>query len=159
MCLNVNSNIKIHTIVVYTIIVNQNYFTSTSMKQMNYIHVCRTNYIIPMKGAYLGELEELILLTVGVLYENAYGVAIKDEIEKQVGRKLNISAVHAVLKRLEDKSLINSWMGGATTERGGRRKRLFTLTSLGKKTLEQANEVRSQLYNQIPKIALQFNTY
>lgn len=159
MCLNVNSNIKIHTIVVYTIIVIQNYFTSTSMKQMNYIHVCRTNYIIPMKGAYLGELEELILLTVGVLYENAYGVAIKDEIEKQVGRKLNISAVHAVLKRLEDKSLINSSMGGATTERGGRRKRLFTLTSLGKKTLEQANEVRSQLYNQIPKIALQFNTY
>ncbi len=112
-----------------------------------------------MKGAYLGELEELILLTVGVLYENAYGVAIKDEIERQVGRKLNISAVHAVLKRLEDKSLISSSMGGATTERGGRRKRLFTLTSLGKKALDQANEVRTQLYNQIPKVALQFNTY
>lgn len=129
------------------------------MKQINYIHVCRTNLRIRMKGAYLGELEELILLTVGVLYENAYGVAIKDEIEKQVGRKLNISAVHAVLKRLEDKALINSSMGGATTERGGRRKRLFTLTTLGKKALEQANEVRSQLYNQIPKVALQFNSY
>ncbi|MFZ1805574.1 MAG: helix-turn-helix transcriptional regulator [Cyclobacteriaceae bacterium] len=112
-----------------------------------------------MKGAYLGELEELILLTVGVLYENAYGVAIKDEIEKQVGRKLNISAVHAVLKRLEDKALINSSMGGATAERGGRRKRLFTLTTLGKKALEQTNEIRSQLYNQIPKVALQFNSY
>ncbi|MBX2912466.1 MAG: helix-turn-helix transcriptional regulator [Cyclobacteriaceae bacterium] len=110
-----------------------------------------------MKGTYLGELEELILLTVGVLYENAYGVAIKDEIEKQVGRKLNISAVHAVLKRLEDKALINSTLGGATAERGGRRKRLFTLTALGKKTLDHANEVRSQLYHQIPKIALQFN--
>ena len=112
-----------------------------------------------MKGIYLGELEELILLTVGVLYGKAYGVTIKDEIEIQVGRKLNISAVHAVLKRLEEKGFISSSMGGATTERGGRRKRLFNLTSMGKKALEEANEMRSQLFNQIPKIALQFNPY
>jgi len=111
-----------------------------------------------MKGTYLGELEELILLTVGVLYENAYGVTIQGEIESQVGRKLNISAVHAVLKRLEEKGFISSSMGGATTERGGRRKRLFTLTSMGKKALEQAKEMRTQLYDQIPKIALQFNS-
>jgi DNA-binding PadR family transcriptional regulator len=110
-----------------------------------------------MKGTYLGELEELILLTVGVLYEKAYGVTIKEEIENQVGRKLNISAVHAVLKRLEDKGLIISSMGGATAERGGRRKRLFNLTALGKSTLEEAKEMRNQLYNQIPKVALQFN--
>lgn len=112
-----------------------------------------------MKGTYLGELEELILLTVGVLYQQAYGVAIQEEIENQVGRKLNISAVHSVLKRLEEKGFITSSMGGATEERGGRRKRLFTLTSLGKKTLEEANEMRTQLYNQIPRIALQFNSY
>lgn len=112
-----------------------------------------------MKGTYLGELEELILLTVGVLYEQAYGVTIREEIESQVGRKLNISAVHSVLKRLEEKGLITSTLGGATTERGGRRKRLFNLTALGKKCLEQTNEIRSQLYNQIPKVALQFNTY
>lgn len=112
-----------------------------------------------MKGTYLGELEELILLTVGVLYEQAYGVTIKAEIQNQVGRKLNISAVHSVLKRLEEKGLITSTLGGATTERGGRRKRLFNLTALGKKSLEQTNEIRSQLYNQIPKVALQFNTY
>ena len=111
-----------------------------------------------MKGTYLGELEELILLTVGVLYQNAYGVAIQSEIENQVGRKLNISAVHAVLKRLEDKGFITSSLGGATEERGGRRKRLFTLTSMGKKALDVANEMRTQLYNQIPKIALQFNS-
>lgn len=110
-----------------------------------------------MKGTYLGELEELVLLTVGVLYENAYGVAIKAEIEKQAGRRLNISAVHAVLKRLEEKALIRSTMGGATTERGGRRKRLFSLTATGKKALEHANEIRNQLYQQIPKVALQFN--
>ncbi len=109
-----------------------------------------------MKGTYLGELEELILLTVGVLYENAYGVAVMEEIEAQVGRKLNISAVHAVLKRLEEKGFIRSFMGGATSERGGRRKRLFQLTATGKKALEETNEIRSQLFHQIPKVALEF---
>jgi DNA-binding PadR family transcriptional regulator len=109
-----------------------------------------------MKGAYLGELEELVLLTVGVLYEKAYGVAVMEEIEAQVGRKLNISAIHSVLKRLEAKGFIQSVMGGATTERGGRRKRLFQLTSAGKKALEETNEIRSQLFRQIPKVALQF---
>jgi PadR family transcriptional regulator PadR len=109
-----------------------------------------------MKGTYLGELEELVLLTVGVLYPDAYGVAIMDEIEKQAGRSLNISAVHSVLSRLEEKGLISSKMGDPTKERGGRRKRIFNLTAAGKRSLEKANEMRTQLFNQIPKIALQF---
>jgi len=109
-----------------------------------------------MKGNYLGELEELILLTVGVLYEKAYGVSIQQEIDNQVGRKLNKSAVHAVLTRLENKGLIKSSLGGATAERGGRRKRLFQMTSMGKKALEETNEIRNQLFEQIPKVALQF---
>jgi len=111
-----------------------------------------------MKRTYLGELEELILLTVGVLYEKAYGVAVMEEIENQAGRKLNISAVHAVLKRLEEKGFIKSAMGGATAERGGRRKRMFQLTSTGKKALEETNEIRSQLFQQLPKMAIQFQT-
>ena len=106
-----------------------------------------------MKGTNLGELEELILLTVGILYKEAYGVAVMDEIEKQTGRSLNISAVHAVLKRLEDKGLVKSQMSEPTGERGGRRKRIFLLTAAGKKSLEEANEIRNQLFNQIPKIA------
>ncbi len=110
-----------------------------------------------MKGTYLGELEELILLTVGILYEQAYGVAIKEELENQTGRTLNISAVHSVLKRLEEKGLITSAMGGATPERGGRRKRLFNLTAGGKKALSEAKEIRNQLYYQIPKVALNFS--
>ncbi len=109
-----------------------------------------------MKGNYLGELEELVLLTVGVLYPEAYGVAIMDEIEKQAGRSLNISAVHSVLSRLEDKGLVSSKMGDPTQSRGGRRKRIFVLTAAGKRTLEKANEMRTQLFNQIPKVALQF---
>jgi PadR family transcriptional regulator PadR len=109
-----------------------------------------------MKGTYIGELEELILLTVGVLYGKAYGVSVMDEIAKQTGRNLNISAVHAVLKRLEEKGLVSSTMGEPSSERGGRRKRIFLLTAAGKKALEEANEMRNQLYRQIPKVALQF---
>jgi PadR family transcriptional regulator, regulatory protein PadR len=109
-----------------------------------------------MKGTYIGELEELILLTVGILYKQAYGIAVMDEIEKQTGRSLNISAVHAVLKRLEEKGLVTSEMSDPTSERGGRRKRIFLLTAAGKRALEEANELRNQLFNQIPKVALQF---
>ena len=109
-----------------------------------------------MKGTYLGELEELILLTVGILYPEAYGVAVMDEIEKQAGRKLNISAVHAVLTRLEEKGFVSSKMSDPTQERGGRRKRIFLLSAAGKKALEEANQKRSELFNQIPKVALQF---
>ena len=112
-----------------------------------------------MKGDYLGELEELILLTVGILYPEAYGVAVMDEIEKQAGRSLNISAVHSVLTRLEEKGLLKSKMSDPTEERGGRRKRIFLLTASGKRALEEANEMRTQLYNQIPKVALQIVGY
>ncbi|MFZ5971375.1 MAG: PadR family transcriptional regulator [Bacteroidota bacterium] len=108
-----------------------------------------------MKGTYLGELEELVLLTVGILYPEAYGVAVMDELERQAGRSLNISAVHAVLTRLEEKGFLKSKMSDPTEERGGRRKRLFLLTAAGKRALEEANELRNQLYSQIPKIALQ----
>lgn len=109
-----------------------------------------------MKGSYLGELEELVLLTVGILYPEAYGVGVMDEIEKQTGRSLNISAVHAVLTRLEEKGFLKSKMSEPTDARGGRRKRIFLLTAAGKRSLEEANEMRNQLFSQIPRIALQF---
>lgn len=109
-----------------------------------------------MKGTYLGELEELVLLMVGVLYPEAYGVAVMDELESQVGRSLNISAVHSVLTRLEEKGLLKSNMSEPTEERGGRRKRIFLLTAAGKRALEEANDTRNQLFNRIPKMAWQF---
>lgn len=109
-----------------------------------------------MKGTYLGELEELVLLTVGILYPDAYGVAVMDELDRQASRSLNISAVHAVLTRLEEKGLVKSKMSDPTEERGGRRKRIFTLTAAGKRALEEAQEMRTQMFNRIPKMALQF---
>jgi DNA-binding PadR family transcriptional regulator len=106
-----------------------------------------------MKGSYIGELEELILLTVGILYREAYGVAIREELKNQTGRDINISAIHAVLKRLEDKGFLNSSMGGATSERGGRRKRMFNLTDAGKRVLTQSVEQRNRMFHTIPEFA------
>lgn len=71
---------------------------------------------------YLGEFEELILTMVGALGDDAYGAAIADEIESKLKRGVNLSAVHVTLYRLEDKGYIKSSLGGATKERGGRRK-------------------------------------
>lgn len=111
-----------------------------------------------MKGNNIGELEELVLLTVGSLYDEAYGVAVMDEIKARAGRDMNISAIHAVLRRLEEKGLLKSRMGGSTNERGGRRKRLFTLTKAGKFALDEINTVRSTLYNSIPNITYSFSS-
>ncbi|MEQ8906582.1 MULTISPECIES: helix-turn-helix transcriptional regulator [Ekhidna] len=110
-----------------------------------------------MKGNHLGELEELVLLTVGSLYNEAYGVAVMDEIRENAGRDMNISAIHAVLRRLEEKGLLKSHMGGSTNERGGRRKRLFTLTKAGKLALDQSISLRQSLYERIPNITYSFS--
>ena len=106
------------------------------------------------KGNYLGEFEELVLLSVASLVEDAYGVSIMQYIEQQAGRKVNISAVHEVLKRLQRKGYLKTKMGGATQERGGRRKRYFLLTVSGKKTLEDAMKLKLQLYKQVPDFTL-----
>lgn len=108
-----------------------------------------------MKGTNLGEFEELVLLTVGILYDNAYSVAIQHELNKQTDRKVSISSVHAAVYRLEEKGLLNSRMGEMSSERGGKRKRLFTISQAGKVALETANELRNRMRNQIPKIALE----
>jgi DNA-binding PadR family transcriptional regulator len=110
-----------------------------------------------MERINLGELEELVLLTIGVLDRNAYGVSVKKEIFNQIGRNVNISAVHSVLMRLEKKGMIKSTVGGATDQRGGRRKRFFYLTMAGKSALEFAYQTRNQLYEKIPQMQLKYN--
>lgn len=106
-----------------------------------------------MKGTQLGELEEIILLTVGALYDEAYGIAIMNEVAERTGRKITISTVHAVLKRLEEKGFCDSRYDGATPERGGRRKHLFRVTAAGEKVLNQSREIRNGLWSAIPEIA------
>lgn len=106
-----------------------------------------------MKGTYLGELEEIILLTIAVLYDKAYGVSIVDEIEARSGRKLSLGATYTVLMRLEEKGFVASREGEATKSRGGRRKKLYTLSSSGEQALRIAQDIRMNLWQSIPQAA------
>jgi PadR family transcriptional regulator, regulatory protein PadR len=105
-----------------------------------------------MSKEYLGEFEELILTMVAALREEAYGAAIADEIEVRLKREVNLSAVHVTLYRLEDKGYIKSSLGGATKERGGRRKRIFTITSAGMAMLKAMKETRLDLWKMVPQL-------
>lgn len=106
-----------------------------------------------MKGTYLGEFEEVVLLAVAIRTGDAYGAAVVNEIEQQLRRSVNLGAVHTALNRLEEKGLVKSEMGGATAERGGRSKRLFVVTALGRRALEEIRQIRNQMWDTIPKIA------
>ena len=106
-----------------------------------------------MKRQYLGEFEELVLLVSCILAKEGYGVAIQQELEQQTGRVVAISAVHTALHRLERKGFLQSWVGGATNVRGGRRKRFFEVTSEGRDALAEARRVRESLWQLIPEPA------
>lgn len=108
-----------------------------------------------MKGSYLGEFEEIILLAAAILHEQAYAVAIMKEIEERTGRNLHISAVHTALYRLEEKGYVISQLGEASQKRGGKRKRLFSLTPFGIRAMKGAMELRQQMWAQVPKVILQ----
>lgn len=103
-----------------------------------------------VKRLYLGELEELLLLTIASLREPAYGVTILKELELQTGRTIDFSTIHTTLKRLEEKGFLLSEMGGATPERGGRRKRLFNITTPGVQALRENHKMRSKLWSLVP---------
>ena len=97
----------------------------------------------------LGEFEEIVMLTVGILYDEAYGVAVKDEIEQRLKRKVSGGALQSALHRLEKKGYLES--------RGGKPKRFFTITAYGKSALEESRDVRMELWNAIPEMALKIN--
>lgn len=110
-----------------------------------------------MRRTYLGEFEEIVLLMVAILDGDAYGVTINQEIELHTGRKVTFGTVHNTLIRLEEKGFLTSRLGGATTERGGRRKRIFAVTALGSKALTDIQQLRSELWQLLPSKGLQIN--
>lgn len=107
-----------------------------------------------MKKFQLGEFEEIVMLTVGVLYDEAYGVSIKKEIESRLSRNVSVGALQTALKRLEDKGYLKSRDGESTEERAGRPKKYFQITALGKRALEYTRTTREELWSAIPKVAL-----
>ena len=106
-----------------------------------------------MKQQSLGEFEELVLLLVAALHDEAYGVVILEKLEEELKKRVNISAVHVALKRMEDKGFVKSRFGGITEDRGGRRKKFYVITALGKRMLDSQYALRVGLYKQIPKIS------
>jgi len=105
-----------------------------------------------MKGDKLGEFEELILLTVASLNKDAYAVSVKDELEERANRNTNISAIHSSLYRLEDKGFLRSEFGGATSKRGGKKKRYFQVTNAGFAVLQEAKNLRESYWESIPRL-------
>jgi len=89
-------------------------------------------------GPALGDFEQLVLLGVLRLADEAYGAAIRQEIHVRSGRDISISAVYTTLDRLESKGLLRSWIGEPTAQRGGRRRKFYLLRPAGEAALRQA---------------------
>ncbi len=132
-----------------------------------YVFICETNNLCLrlvfktetnqktiMKGTNLGEFQEIVLLSVLILDDQAYGLQIQKEISKRLDRSMSRGALHAALSRLEEKGFLESHVGGATAERGGRRKRFYTLTQGGKMALKQAKEIREEMWSLAPKFSI-----
>jgi DNA-binding PadR family transcriptional regulator len=105
-----------------------------------------------MSKEYLGELEELVLTMVAVLQGDAYGAMIAEEIRSRQQRDVNLSGIHVTLYRLEDKGFLKSSYGGSTNERGGRRKRIYSITNAGRAILKTMQESRIALWRLIPEL-------
>ena len=102
-----------------------------------------------MKKTKLGEFEELVLLTVAILQQDAYGVEIKRELEDRLKERLSVGSIQSALKRMEEKGFLTSAFGEATQKRGGKRKRIYTVTSYGRKVLAELKDVRAGLWSSI----------
>lgn len=107
-----------------------------------------------MKETSLGEFQEIILLTILILEENAYGVSIQKEIAQRLKKEVSRGSLHTALSRLEEKGFITSEFGEASAKRGGRRKRFYQVTNTGKEALQKAKDIRDQLWNAIPNFSL-----
>ncbi|MCR9253359.1 MAG: PadR family transcriptional regulator [bacterium] len=107
-----------------------------------------------MKKTRLGEFQELILMAVIVLGENAYGNEIQRELEGRLDERLSTGAIQTALKRMEDKGLVKSEWGEATQKRGGKRKRIYSATPVAHKALHEMKDIRSQLWDAMPKLGI-----
>ena len=95
---------------------------------------------------YLGEFEQVVLLAVLRLGEPAYGVPIRQEIEKRIERRVSVGALYATLDRLEAKGYLHSWFSEATAQRGGRAKRYFRLLPEGAQALARSKSMLDRMW-------------
>ena len=103
----------------------------------------------------IGDLEELVLLAVLRLGQDAYGAALRRELEARAGRSVSVSTIYVTLVRLEEKGLVASALGKPTAVRGGKAKRLFTPTPLGVQALEASRATRARMWEGLDQAAEQ----
>ena len=99
------------------------------------------------RGEFLGEFEQIILLTVVRLRDSAYGIALRDEIEGRTGREVSVGSVYKALDRMEKRGLVTSTLGDPTPERGGRAKRFYRLERPGVVALHQSRASLANLWD------------
>lgn len=102
-----------------------------------------------MKKTRLGEFEEMVLMTVMLLRDEAYGVEIKRELEERLAQRLSVGSIQSALKRMEEKGFLTSEFGAPSQKRGGKRKRIYSATPYADKVVHELKAVRAQMYNAI----------
>ena len=106
-----------------------------------------------MKKSRLGEFQELILMTVVVLQEDAYGNEIQRNLELRLKENLSMGAIQTALKRMEEKGFLTSEWGEATQKRGGKRKRIYQGTPLALQVLNEMKSIRTELWQAMPELS------
>ncbi len=112
-----------------------------------------------MKKTKLGEFEEIVLLAVLLLKEEAFGVAIKRELEDRLKETLSVGSVHSALKRMEEKGFLKSQWGEAEKVRGGKRKRIYDVTQEGQAVLNEMKDIRASLWDSIAHSEKPFHAF
>lgn len=106
-----------------------------------------------MRRGYLSELELMILLALVRLGDEAYGVPIAQEIARHTGREVALGSVYAALERMEERRMVTSRLGDATSVRGGRAKRFFQVTRSGMRAMRETQRALVSLWSGLPAIA------
>lgn len=102
-----------------------------------------------MRGTHLREFEELVLLSVRMIGEDASGATIQQVLDKEAGRAVSLGAIYTALDRLARKGLVESWLGEPTPVRGGRRKRHYRLTPAGNHQLTEIHTIRNSMWAKV----------
>jgi len=105
-----------------------------------------------MRNKFISRSEEYILLAIMQLQDAAYGVSIRNHLKRLTGKTWAFGAIHVMLTRLEKKKLLESHLADPTPQRGGRSKRIYKLTSVGRETLEQIKKIQDKVWSGIPEI-------
>ncbi|MCP4727318.1 MAG: PadR family transcriptional regulator [bacterium] len=103
---------------------------------------------------YLSRPEEMVLLTIHRLNEEAYGMNIKSTVSELTGKYWSIGSIYVPLDRLEQKGFVNSYLANPTPERGGKSKRYYSLTETGMKELQEIKKVYSAFWDGLPDLSI-----